>query len=219
MYEMKILALADIHGSFDKVEQILARESGYNAVILAGDITTHGTALDARNAIKQFQRFQQPVFAVAGNMDAPESDEAFDEMGVGINGRGMMFDQVGIFGVSASPFTPMNTPYEISEEELALRAHAGWKDVQSARTTIFVPHAPPLNTRLDELPGGRHVGSAAIRKFIEQFQPAVVICGHIHEARGIDTLGRSTMVNCGPAGKGYYALITLGKEISIETKG
>ena len=140
-------------------------------------------------------------------------------MGVGINGRGMMLDQVGIFGVSASPMTPLHTPYEISEEEIALRAHSGWKDIQSARTTIFVPHAPPFNTKIDVLAGGKHVGSTAVRKFIEQHQPTVVVCGHIHEARGTDTLGTSTIVNCGPAGRGYYAIITLGKEALVELKG
>jgi hypothetical protein len=102
---------------------------------------------------------------------------------------------------------------------MALRAHAGWKDIQSARTTIFVPHAPPAHTKVDALANGDHVGSAAVRKFIEQHQPTLVVCGHIHEARGIDTLGNSILVNCGPAGKGYYAVITLGKEVHVEMKG
>jgi len=107
----------------------------------------------------------------------------------------------------------------VSEEEIALRAHSGWKDIQSARTTIFVPHAPPANTMVDLLTNGNHVGSTAIRKFIEQHHPTVVVCGHIHEARGIDTLGASKIINCGPAGKGYYAVITLGKEVLLEMKG
>jgi len=216
---MKILALTDIHGAFDSVERILEKEADSAAVILGGDITTNGTVKHAMDAVKRFQRFGKPLFVVAGNMDQPETDAALEELGVGISGRGLMLDQVGVFGVSASPFTPLHTPYEISEEEIALRAHAGWKDIQSARTTIFVPHAPPANTKVDALANGSHVGSAAVRKFIEQHQPTVVVCGHIHEARGIDRLGNSTIVNCGPAGKGYYAVITLGKEVHIEMKG
>ncbi|HLE31822.1 MAG TPA: metallophosphoesterase [Bacteroidota bacterium] len=216
---MKILAFTDIHGAVERVEGILKRELDCSAVILGGDVTTNGTIKEAQDAVRRLQRFGKPVFAVAGNMDQPETDAAFEEIGASINARGVMLDQVGIFGVSASPFTPLHTPYEISEEEIALRAHSGWKDIQSARTTIFVPHAPPANTMVDLLTNGNHVGSTAIRKFIEQHHPTVVVCGHIHEARGIDTLGASKIINCGPAGKGYYAVITLGKEVLLEMKG
>ncbi len=216
---MKILALSDIHGAFKSVESILERESDCSAVILSGDLTTNGTVTQARDAVRRFLQFGKPLFAVSGNMDQPETDAALEELGVGVNGRGLMLDQIGVFGVSASPFTPLHTPYEISEEEIALRAHAGWKDIQSARTTIFVPHAPPAHTKIDVLANGEHAGSAAVRKFIEQHEPTLVVCGHIHEARGIDTLGNSTLVNCGPAGRGYYAVITVAKEVHVEMKG
>lgn len=216
---MKLLAFTDIHGSYDAVRAVLASESNYSAVILGGDLTTRGTVDEAKRAVGEFQRFGKPVFAVAGNMDPVELDEAFEALGIGLNGKGKMLDDVGFFGVSASPFTPLHTPYEISEDEIALRARAGWKDVQAARATVFVPHAPPKDTAVDKIASGAHVGSIAVRRFIEQHHPGVVICGHIHEARGVDSIGSSTIVNCGPAGKGYYALITLGKEITIEVKG
>ncbi len=216
---MKIIAFTDIHGAVDRVEEILKREPDCSAVILGGDLTTNGTVKQAQDSIRSVQRFGKPVFAVAGNMDRPETDAAFEEIGVGINARGVMLDHIGIFGVSASPPTSLHTPYEISEEEIALRAHSGWKDIQAARTTIFVPHAPPANTKVDLLTNGNHVGSTAIRKFIEQHQPTVVVCGHIHEARGIDILGSSQIINCGPAGRGYYAVITIGKEVLLEMKG
>ncbi len=216
---MKILAFADIHGASEKVEQILKQESDFDAIIIGGDLTTNGTVKQAEVALRRFMRFGKPLFAVAGNMDRPETDEAFEKIGVSVNGRGMMLDQVGIFGVSAAPPTPFHTPYEITEDEIALRSHSGWKDIQSAKTTIFVPHAPPFNTGVDTVPGGNHVGSTSVRRFIELHQPSVVVCGHIHEARGIDTLGNSTIVNCGPASRGFYSVITVAKDIRIEMKG
>lgn len=216
---MKIIAITDIHGAFDRVERILERETGCDAVILGGDLTTNGTVEQACEAVGRFQRRGLPLYVVAGNMDHPDTDDALMDMGVSINGRGMMLDYVGLFGVSASPFTPLHTPYEISEDEIALRAHAGWKDVQTARTSIFVPHAPPHNTRIDMLSNGNHAGSTAVRKFIEQFHPTAVVCGHIHEARGKDALGATTIVNCGPARSGNYAILTIAKEIGIELRG
>jgi hypothetical protein len=46
-------------------------------------------------------------------------------------------------------------------------------------------------------------------------QPDVVICGHIHEAAGVDTIGRSRMVNCGPAHRGSYGLIDIAEQVTV----
>ena len=47
--------------------------------------------------------------------------------------------------------------------------------------TIYVFHAPPYGTHLDTLYSGRHVGSRAIRAFVQQQQPHLVLSGHIHK--------------------------------------
>jgi hypothetical protein len=110
----------------------------------------------------------------------------------------------------------MHTPNELSEREIMARAEAGWKCVTAARWKIFVPHAAPKDTALDLLPSGKHAGSLAIRDFIRRRKPDATICGHIHEARGVDTVDGKPAVNCGPAGKGYYAVMTIGDEIVLE---
>ncbi len=216
---MTILAFTDIHGAYDTVSATLERESQVDGIIIGGDLTTHGSVDDVRNAIMRFQKSGKPIFAVAGNMDPRDADRSLDQLSVSVNSKGIIFGEMGVFGVSGSPPTPMHTPYEISEEEIAQRAEQGWKDVAAARWKIFVPHAPPNNTRLDKIVIGKHVGSTAVRSFIDRRQPDVVICGHIHEARGIDTLGKTQMVNCGQAGKGYYAVITLDQAVQLEVRG
>jgi Icc-related predicted phosphoesterase len=215
---MKILAFTDIHGSYRKVDQILAKVSS-DVIVIGGDITTMGTPPEARTAIEGWKKFGHPLLAIAGNMDPPEIDGALEGSGVSINGRGVKVGDVGFFGVSASPFSPLHTPYEISEEEVAKRIEAGYRAVKDAGVKVFVPHAPPVNTKVDKVFLGKHVGSTSVREFIEREQPDVVICGHIHEARGQDTIGRSKIVNCGAAGKGYYAVIDIGKEITVTTEG
>jgi putative phosphoesterase len=216
---MRILAFSDIHGSYKKVEEILSKESSCDALIIAGDLTTVGSPQEAEMAIRQFRRHGKPLFAVAGNMDLPELEATFLSLGVSLNARGVLHGDVGLFGVSASPFTPMNTPYEISEDEIMKRAEAGWKDVTQARWKVFVPHAPPRDTKVDRIMLGKHVGSTAVREFVEKRQPDLVLCGHIHEARGIDKLGKTTIVNCGPAGRGYYVVLEIGNEINVELQG
>ena len=216
---MRILAFTDIHGAFSNVEEIFAKESSFDVGLIGGDLTTHGTPQEAEAAIRQFRRFGKPLLAIAGNMDPPTMDNTFTSLGISINGTGVVLNGVGFFGVSGSPFTPMNTPYEISEEEIRKRAEAGWHEMETARWKVFVPHAPPRDTKLDRIFLGKHVGSSAVREFIEKCQPDLVICGHIHEARGIDTLGKTKMVNCGPASRGYYAMVELGSEITIQLRG
>ena len=216
---MRIIAFADVHGSYDRLEEILATESSFDAVIIGGDLTTHGTTDEACSAIRRFQKFGKPVFAVAGNMDLPAFDSAYETLNVNINAKGIVAGDMGFFGVAGSPFTPMNTPYEISEAEITRRASMGWRDINTARWKIFVPHAPPRGTALDKILIGKHVGSLAIREFVELRQPDVLVCGHIHESRGLDVLGKTQMVNCGTVARGHYAVIEITEAVSIRLCG
>ena len=47
---------------------------------------------------------------------------------------------------------------------------------------IFISHAPPAKSNLDLLYGGLHVGSKAVRQYIERVRPVVSFHGHIHES-------------------------------------
>lgn len=50
------------------------------------------------------------------------------------------------------------------------------------KKTVYVIHDPPWNTNLDVLYNGQHIGSMAVRRFIERHQPPLVLSGHIHES-------------------------------------
>jgi len=71
--------------------------------------------------------------------------------------------------------------------------------------TLFVLHSPARGTRCDTVQGGHHVGSRAIRSFVEAHQPPLVLSGHIHESPRVsgawhDVVGRSIVVNPGQFG-------------------
>jgi Icc-related predicted phosphoesterase len=74
-----------------------------------------------------------------------------------------------------------------------------------AGETLFVLHSPPRGTRCDMIGALTHVGSRAIRAFIERHQPPLVLSGHIHESPRVsgsyrDTIGRTTAINPGQFG-------------------
>jgi Icc-related predicted phosphoesterase len=82
-------------------------------------------------------------------------------------------------------------------------------DSLAARTapaeTVFVLHSPPHGTRCDMLGARAHVGSRAIRSFVDRRQPPLVLSGHIHESPRVsssyrDTVGRTVAVNPGQFG-------------------
>ncbi len=216
---MDLLVLSDIHSSFSRVESILRHECAVDGIVICGDFTTRGTEAEVANALSVFRRAGVPIFAVAGNMDSPAIDSHLTETGSGINGIGRVFGDVGFFGVSASPPTLLHTPYEISEENILAKAETGWKDVQEARWKVLVTHTPPFQTKLDRILLGKHVGSRSIRSFVEHNQPDLVVCGHIHEARGVDTIGKTQIVNCGAAAQGLYARIHLAESMMVELCG
>ncbi|HTK32742.1 MAG TPA: metallophosphoesterase [Candidatus Saccharimonadaceae bacterium] len=84
----------------------------------------------------------------------------------------------------------------------ALRALAGEAPV---RETVVVTHSPAHGTHCDMIGGGTHVGSRAIRAFVEEHQPPLVLSGHIHESPRIasayrDRVGDTILVNPGQFG-------------------
>jgi Icc-related predicted phosphoesterase len=84
-----------------------------------------------------------------------------------------------------------------SLRELAARTAAG--------EAVWVSHGPPRDTRCDVLSGGAHVGSRALRRFVEEHQPPLLLSGHIHESARVsgsyhDRIGRTVVVNPGQFG-------------------
>lgn len=71
--------------------------------------------------------------------------------------------------------------------------------------TVYMLHSPPRDTACDVISTRQHVGSRAIRSFIEARQPRLVLSGHIHESPRVsgawrDQLGRTPVVNPGQFG-------------------
>jgi uncharacterized protein len=216
---MRIAYVVDVHDRVDAVPQALAVIGPVDVLLVGGDITTFGTPDDAAEAIESWRPLAPRIFAVAGNMDSPAIDARLVELGVSLDGRGVAVGDVGIAGVSAAPLSPLHTPHEIPDEEFARRAAAGLHEVRECRVRILCPHAPPHGTACDRLRSGEHVGSPALRALVERAQPDLVLCGHIHESRGEDTIGSSRIVNPGPVASGHYALVTVEGGVSVSLDG
>jgi Icc-related predicted phosphoesterase len=154
-------------------------------------------------------------FITPGNDDFWEIDEALQESDLVefVEGRCVRLDETHeMITTGISNVTPWASPRELEEKELAEYIESMSKEVDNPESLIAVLHVPPLDTGLDQAPeidsdfrvksgsGGlrmTHVGSIAVREFIELHQPLVGLHGHVHESRGAQRLGRTLCINPG----------------------
>lgn len=152
----------------------------------------------------------------AGNDDLPAIREVLAQSDYVIYPEGKIVsidDRHEMPSVGYSNMTPWNCPGDLSEEELLSKLEQAVSGLQDPKTSLFNFHCPPYDTQIDvapkldsELrpiltPGGEpemaHVGSTSVRKAIEKFQPLVGLHGHIHESRGMSTVGKTVCFNPG----------------------
>ncbi|MEK6963274.1 MAG: metallophosphoesterase [Nanoarchaeota archaeon] len=92
-----------------------------------------------------------------------------------------------------------------------------FKNFKRKKEAIFMCHDPPYHTKLDKIRNkaspldGKHLGDEYVLKYIKKHQPRYVVCSHMHENQGMVKIGKTTVVNCGPAYKGRFAIVDTEK--------
>ncbi len=216
------IALGDIHMDTVFVNDIqgLAQAAG---VLVSGDITNVGSPADARKVIGQIRSYNPNIRALVGNMDTPEVADWLEEEELHVHNRIVsLHPEVNLFSVGYSNITPFNTPLEVEEEVMASWLQKAQDKCRNLRHLVFMTHTPPIDSRTDIVGNGAHVGSPAVREFIEVVQPEICITGHIHEAVGEDWIGNCPVINPGMAGKGGYVRMDFtseGLKASLEGTG
>ncbi len=220
---MRVVAITDIHSSLRNIEKLadIIEDEDVDLIVIAGDITHFGSIATAKRILDPLIRTSIPVFFVPGNCDPLELLEWEDPSHKIFNLHGKLRSLSGYYfaGVGGGIKSPFNTFIEYSEDDYYKLLERAAGDLKDYTRLVLIVHNPPYNTQLDIVRSGIHVGSRSVRAFIERKQPLLVITGHIHESRGIDSLGKTVMVNPGPLKWGYYAVISLNnKRIDIELR-
>lgn len=216
MFELRILAAADFHGIPDATANLLKfLERSYDCLLLVGDLTNFGPLSAAEDILNSAESAGLPTLAVPGNCDPKSILEILDKHGVNLHAKVKRIDEVTFVGLGGSNLTPFSTPFELTEAEI--KEELGDLVDGLNQNFVLVTHAPPYDTLVDRTHDGIHAGSKSIREFIEERQPSAVLCGHIHESRNTDKLGRTLIVNPGPIGRGYAAeIVVAGNSANVK---
>lgn len=207
---MRLLAVCDFHNTFDRLPDILKKAGKVDGTLVAGDLTQFGPTEKAKVVLDALPK---PVLAVPGNCDKRDMVDLLRAEGCNLHENKFRMGNVTFIGIGGSNPTPFNTPFELSEEQIKGALERLLHGVSGP--AVLVSHAPPKGHQ-DEVPGGIHVGSTAVAHLMPKF--AAVVCGHIHEARGVSHAGDTVIVNPGPASIGNAAILEIDEKGHAKVK-
>lgn len=215
---MRLLVVSDFHQNLQAVERARRKATleGVDVIVLCGDLTHFGTIAIAEEILRGFAGLGVDTLFVPGNCDPTGLSEHSTLGGAHcLHGRCRRVGDLSFMGVGGSTPVPFRTVFELREEELKEILEEAHSHFDGDGRPVLVSHVPPSHTAVDMTPSGFNVGSVALREFIERRRPQLVVCGHIHEARGVDKIGDTLIVNPGPAMWGLCALVETGGEVEV----
>lgn len=188
---MKIVCISDTHGKHKEIE------------LPDGDLLIHAGDISGRGEIWQVESFLQWYSAqphthkvlIAGNHDflaernAVLFQELVPENVIYLNDSGIEIEGIKIWGSPVSPwFYDWAFNRQRGEE---IKKH--W-DLIPENTDILITHGPAYGIR-DLTFDGQKVGCEELNKRIFDIRPKLHLCGHIHEAYGVEEIDGITFIN------------------------
>lgn len=216
---MRILGLADLHGHAEKLR--LLEDLDADIIAFCGDLHNAGAVEEARPVAEALARLGPPVLIVPGNMDPREFvPDLWKRAGLRMIDHGSYRHGdcgfIGMGGMVVRNLKRLGDPtryYHLDDDVYGSLARAH-EEISDARRRVVLTHQPPRGAR-DTIYSGERTGSVSLRRFVEEYQPDLLICGHIHEDRGEAKIGATRIVNVGEMRQGYAALIELKDEIKV----
>jgi len=190
---VRIFAAGDLHGDRTAAKRLAqqAIDEKADIIVLNGDLVEeHNT----EGLMYHFVKTGKPIFMVGGNHDWYATDFLAKQYDVvNLHGKSTIHGKVGIIGCGG-------TQMELSEKEIFETVKNADKNL-NVEKKILVTHVHPAGTKMAEF--SQFVkGSTGLRKAIEATKPDIVLCGHVHEAEGIEEkIDNTLVINVGKKGK------------------
>ena len=206
---MRLLLVADLHYSLPQFDWVLETAADFDVVVMAGDHLDIASIVDGRAQSvvvrKYFNRLRAKtrLLICSGNHDLDSRNEAGEKIAKWLGksqSEGILSDGesiiIGETLFTACPWWDGPTVRDGIATQLAKAA------ANRAKQWIWLHHAPP-----DKSPtswgGARYFGDVELKDWIEQYQPDMVLSGHVHqspfvsEGSWVDRLGTTWVFNAG----------------------
>ena len=213
---MKLFAISDIHGATKPIEAAAPLICAADWIVISGDITHTKSRAEAADVIACLEQYSIRILAVHGNWDRIEVKDFLEEKGYSLHGKGRILDGIGFFGMGGSSPTPVKTATVYTEEEIAVTLQMGYENVREASQVVLISHVPPRHIR-DRSFIGLRGGSHSVKAFLEVHPISLCLCGHIHEAAGIERFQNTLVANTGSFKKGRYVSVEIGPNLVATT--
>lgn len=200
---MRLAAVADIHLRAENHEENVRAFSRVNeladALVIAGDLTNHGTPEEMRVCLAVIENIRIPIVAVLGNHDyeSGHQDELAGMLRVAgvhvLDGQCFEVDGIGFAGTKGfcGGFAPYELmPFgeggikhfvEISERE-AIKLDFGLAQLHSSKKIAITHYAPIKETIVGEPePIFPFLGSSRLERALERHKPVLALHGHAHK--------------------------------------
>jgi Icc-related predicted phosphoesterase len=194
---MRLLLFSDLHCDTHAAGKLVEQARDVDIVVGAGDFATVRRGINL--TIDVLKAIDRPAVLVPGNAETEAelrtACQVWEHAHV-LHGSGVVIEGVPFYGLGGGvPVTPFGAwSYDFTEEQ-ATALLAG-----CPQGCVLVSHSPPKGA-VDISSRNQSLGSGALRAVIEQKQPALVVCGHIHESAGQTArIGATVVVNAGPRG-------------------
>lgn len=190
---MKILAFTDTHNDPQGLRSII-RKAGKekpDILVCCGDVSNFSS--DLVEVVKKLNVIEQKILIIPGNHETPGEIAAVCRKWtkfVDIHEKYVVIDDTVFIGYGTGGFAMRDPHFEKLIPSFK-------KMMQKGKKIVFVTHPPVYRTKLDHLPVG-HQGNKSTRKFIEEAQPDLVLCGHFHEnEKKWDKIKKTLIINPG----------------------
>jgi Icc-related predicted phosphoesterase len=196
---MRILSVGDIHGDRSLAEKLArqAEEENVDLVVICGDFTYFDQ--QPKGIIGPFLERKKKVLFIPGNHDSHATAEELATIYPikNIHGYSVKYDNIGIFACGKA-----NIGVErLDETEIHLTLTEAHKPIHYTEKKIMVTHVHPSGTIMEKMTNF-FKGSSGVRKAIEELQPDIAFCSHVHEAEGLEEqIGKTRVINVGRKGK------------------
>lgn len=219
---MKILSLGDPHGKLPKNLDFVVKKNNIKVIICIGEVfpikrdnDNQGWA-DLRtgeNILNKICAYKIPTIIFKGNMFLSRGGVRYFRDLVKKykkKYKNFQYKRIGKLKIDGVNFILFDMIYEehshkflskyftdkIKNDEREKRLN---KLLNELENPIVLSHAPPYGF-VDKVHSGEHVGSKVLLKAIKKHQPKLVLCGHIHEAKGKAKIGKTQVINLGCCG-------------------